>query len=68
MKQLASETTRVTIMHHKANFYGVFDNELLGVRKLNELGIKWRGIKAIRIFDVAPYFRSKRIIKTIELE
>lgn len=68
MKQLVGETTRVTIMHHKANFYGVFDNELLGVRKLNELGIKWRGIKAIRSFEVAPYFRATRFIKVIELE
>lgn len=67
MKQLARETTMVTITHKKANFYGVFKTELEGARKLIELGIRWEIIRKGSFFECAPYFKSYRFIRTIEL-
>ena len=65
--KLLRETTNVTIMHKKANFYGVFKNEVEGARKLKELGITWDVIRKESFFECAPYFRSYRFIRTIEL-
>lgn len=66
--KLLRETTMVTITHKKANFYGVFKNEVEGARMLKELGIRWNVIRKESFFEVAPYFRSYRFIRTIELE
>ena len=57
----------VTITHKKANFYGVFKNEVEGARTLMNRGITWNVIRKESFFECAPYFRSYRFIRTIEL-